>query len=492
MINFLLALAILIGGLVSSSGTTVQVNYAPPQPRVQAQIEGQELVAQRTKTTKVYQVGPNQYTLRASVGAQHYRDAGGVWQEIDNNWYPAVAPWNWQMTQDSYTTRALSNLTAGQVIEYSNQGEYVRFQPMALQWTNNLSQVSQISIPKNVPVSVSGGRISWVNGYGSGRDFAWINQPERLVTLLTLNGPLPTPSQTIINGGNPVAELNFIFDPSSALDIYVNGTLWDKRATVNSALAVEFRRSGVTLFAFAPPFAYDSEGSPAVVTAQLRRTGNNLFISVRVPYSWLLGAAYPVTIDPTFNIAASADDVSILSSTFNATTPNFTIGDVSSSRRDGALRFVSLNIQNSSTINSAFVSLVSNNTLSGTTVNINISAEAVDNATQIVSTADFDARVLTAAVAWNSIPAHTAGTSYDTPSIVSPTQSVVNRAGWVSGNAMNIFMKNNASSSNARRQFESWDGTSYTEPILTITWTAPGGAVSGAYYYRMYGKGRAN
>src|SRR3972149_3416711 len=149
MLNVLLALAILVGGFVSGSSKTGKVNYIPPAPQVQSQIEGQEILSQRTKNTKTYQVGPNQYTLRASVGALHYRDGGGAWQDIDNNWNPAVAPWNWEMTQDSYTTKALSDFTAGQVIEYSSQGEYVRFQPMALQWTNNLSQIQQISMPQN-------------------------------------------------------------------------------------------------------------------------------------------------------------------------------------------------------------------------------------------------------------------------------------------------------------------------------------------------------
>src|SRR3989304_586753 len=110
MINFLLALIVLVGGLFSSSGKTVQVNYEPPLPQVQAQIEGQELIGQRSKNTKTYQVGPSQYTTKATVGAQHYRDAGGGGPDIDNNWYPPVAPREWQGAQYIRTTKALSNL----------------------------------------------------------------------------------------------------------------------------------------------------------------------------------------------------------------------------------------------------------------------------------------------------------------------------------------------------------------------------------------------
>ena len=470
MFNILVALVILIGGLASSSGKTTKVNYIPPSPQIQAQVEGQEVIARRTKTTKTYQIGPNQYTLRASVGAQHYRiGPTDPWLDIDNNWYPAIAPWNWQMTQDSYTTKALSNLTAGQVIEYSSQGEYVRFQPMALQWTNNLSQIQQVSIPQNVAVTISNNRISWANGYGSGRSLAWINRPERLITLLTLNGIPPLPSQTIINGGNPVAELNFIFDPSSSLDIYVNGASWNKRDTVNSALAVEFRREGAILFAFAPPFAYDANGNEALVTSQLRRTGNNLYISVRVPYAWLQTAVYPVSIDPTFSIAASADDVYRYgATTFSTSNTLFRVGENAGVVYHSAARFI-LDIPSGSTINTCFLTLIANAARTGTGILTNLLFENAVGATQITSYGDFDGRSLGTPVPWDNIANWATGTSYNSPDLTAALQAVAD-LGTIT--AVNLFWKDDGSSTRLR-DGASWDDTTYAAPALTATWTEP-------------------
>jgi len=77
-------------------------------------------------------------------GGWHY----GAGLETDTAWQAGTAPWNWQMVKANYNVFALSQFNQGQVVKWfdPSSGQYVTFQPMALQWTNSLNQIQQISM----------------------------------------------------------------------------------------------------------------------------------------------------------------------------------------------------------------------------------------------------------------------------------------------------------------------------------------------------------
>ena len=229
-----LAILIALAGLI-------YIELKPPQT-LAAPVE---LIEKRNQNSKTWQAGPNSYIWEGSLGPLHFQDQfnNNVWTDIDNTLLPTVSPWNWVMNQDSYQVLIKNDLTAGQVLEYSRKWQSVAFQPMALQWTNDLGQIQQLSMPQAGTLSVIGNEIKWDGGYGPNTRFSWFNQPGRLKKELALLVAPSLPTQTIINGGNPVLELNFIFDPSSTLDIWVNGVLWDKQANnpVSSVEEIEFR-----------------------------------------------------------------------------------------------------------------------------------------------------------------------------------------------------------------------------------------------------------
>lgn len=311
----LLALVLLVGlGVVATLPTMEPLGVEPL---------GEEMVGWRSRTSKLYDLGSGQYATDISMGAVHYRDEFRDWQEIDNEWFAAAAPWDWEMLEDGYHTHVVEDFTAGQILLFESQGESVAFQPMALQWTNDLDQIGEISMPQSVSASVSNtpvellpgmtgstSKIEWANGYGSGRHFEWGNSPGRLSKLLTLDGSLPTPPSFIINGGNPVLRLNFIFDPSDELDIYVDDVLWDKSSDEQTFNTIEFTLGDKVVWGFMPTAYWDSNEGYGVGLTELRKVGNSLYVSVRVPYEWLQTATYPVYIDPTLDlqVGASLDD----------------------------------------------------------------------------------------------------------------------------------------------------------------------------------------
>lgn len=285
---------------------------------------GAELIELRGRNYKTYDLGNGDYQA-VFTGPLHYQDTEGNWQEIDNAWVPAPTPWDWKMETDSYHTYALGDFTSGQVLKFEAFGSSVAFQPMELQWANDLNQIQAISMPQNVPVfvtntpqqplpgmDVSTGSIKWLNGYGTGRHFEWLTVPGSLIKQLQLDSPPPIPESYIVSGGNPMLRLNFIFAPSSDLEIWVDGIPWDKNTKRQTFGAIEFRRGGQVLWVAEPARYWDSSNNVEQRgITELRRSGSRLYISVLVPYGWVQAATYPIFIDPTFTTQAASKDTYI-------------------------------------------------------------------------------------------------------------------------------------------------------------------------------------
>ena len=134
-------------------------------------------------------------------------------------------------------------------------------------------------------------------------------------------------------------------------------------------------------------------------------------------------------------------------------------------------RFQNVTIQQGAIITDAYLTFRAYANESAATVNTNILAEDTDNAATFSTLADYNSRTRTSPVAWNNIGGWVAGNDYNSPSIVSLIQTVINRAGWSSGNALVIFWENNGSSSGAYRRPHSYDGSATYAPKLVITYT---------------------
>lgn len=303
----------------------VAVAFLPLAHGVVAQDpEPVEVLEKRTLTSKTYDNQDGTFTLLASGSPIHYEDDYGSLQRIDNAILPSVAPWDYEMSQDAYTARFVSDFTAGQVVEWEVDGHTLAFQPLGLEWTNDLNQIELISMPQDTAMLVTNepqlvmqtdvgyrmGTIRWDNAYGLGRDFYWTCESAKLSKTLELDAPLPTPSQYIFDGGNPVVRLNFLFDPAGDLDIYVNGSLWDQKTREQTVDYVVFTLSSTneTIWHFRPCQVMDSEGNEITIQTELRKSGGSLYISARVPYEWLSNATYPIYIDPELEEYSSTSD----------------------------------------------------------------------------------------------------------------------------------------------------------------------------------------
>ena len=135
-------------------------------------------------------------------------------------------------------------------------------------------------------------------------------------------------------------------------------------------------------------------------------------------------------------------------------------------------RFSNVNIPKNATINTATLTYIPFDT-DATTDNVFIYTEAVDNSPTFTTTGADSPRTVsyggsratsTNKVSW-TLPNQTTNVDVTSPDISSVIQEVVNRAGWVSGNALSIIIGNNAAADNHNAR--SATSTAY----LTITFT---------------------
>ncbi len=167
-------------------------------------------------------------------------------------------------------------------------------------------------------------------------------------------------------------------------------------------------------------------------------------------------------------IVANADDGYQYSTAIDAGQNFLSFGQEGSYTFNTYLRFTNVTIPQGSVISSAKLELVARSTLSGTTCSVRIRCEDADNAGQISSYSDYSGRAITDAYTDWTVSAMDAGTTYDSADFKIALQEVVNRAGWASGNAIHVFIRDNGSSANAVRYAAALENSTYTEPRLVV------------------------
>lgn len=188
------------------------------------------------------------------------------------------------------------------------------------------------------------------------------------------------------------------------------------------------------------------------------------------------------TLDLT--ITAAGDDgfsTTAGAGTFNNTDPEVTIGEQMGVPQNGAfLRFLNVTIPQGSVVNVAYLTYVEtapDGVDPATSFRSNFFGNDADNAAAPTSYSTHLAKVRTAAfAAYDDLSgALTAGVAYNTPSLVAPIQAVIDRLGWVSGNAlMLLWDAGPAPSYNSRATNPaSYEHATYNAPILHIEYDAP-------------------
>ena len=147
------------------------------------------------------------------------------------------------------------------------------------------------------------------------------------------------------------------------------------------------------------------------------------------------------------------------------------IGNYLSLPVDLYFRFINVQIPQGATITDAVVRFTSGSNKTSTVIRTNLTFGDVDDASQPNSCNDMAAVLRTSNVAWNNIDSWVTGVQYDTPQLKDIFQTVVDRAGWSSGNAAILLIDDSGSDNEARRNISMYNYLSGAEkPELWVTW----------------------
>ncbi len=145
------------------------------------------------------------------------------------------------------------------------------------------------------------------------------------------------------------------------------------------------------------------------------------------------------------------------------------------------LRFTNVAIPQGATITSATLTVYTAANMAGAVANdeVRVYGEDVDNATQISSASGavtrFTNNKTTASVDWYPWEANGPLTGIDQP-VISPTiaaivQGIVNRTGWVSGNALQFMVDDLETQNNSLAMQSGYTGGAGTYPRLEVTYS---------------------
>lgn len=414
---------------------------------------------------------PNRFMLDASISAIHYGLTENL--EIDTAWETSVDPaWQWQMIKADYNTYARNQLNAGDVVKYihSTSGEYVIFQPLALNWVDNVTDSrQQITQPQTVLATPVDDLLRWENGYGAGRHFSWKTQASRLQKLITIDNLTDLPAPTV---SNPYLEIEFIIKKSANVAIYIDGVLWDettKTATVNR---VEYKHTGTgeVLWVLDYPGAFDSSDAYQAGIFQLRRQAANRYCTVRIPKTWIDTAAFPIHIDPTIDvqIGATANDGFRSGSGFFTTLNNNGIGFLAGVQVNAFLRYTNITV--SGTVSVCYIDIDGSGT---DTIALKVFFQKEDNPSAPTDTTTFDNQIAdgtTAKIDWDVSESWSYTTWYNSPDLSTSLQELIDTY-TISGDAVIVFIQDDGSGTNMDRAFRDYTYSSAQAAYLYVEYS---------------------
>ncbi len=453
--------------------------------RIQAAYPGAVITA-RGRNSITHQAG-GRVIVDSTMGPLY---VAGTETEIDTAWQPTSGAWQYQMVTNDFHAFSRNQLGVGTMYRcmHPASGQYVEFQPLALNWVNDADSRQQITQPQPVMGVVVDDTIRFPNGYGAGRHFEYQAQTARLRKLITIDSLAALPAATVT--GTAHLEIEFILTQSAGVTWYVNGQAWDRSTRVITANKIEARDgSGNALWVFDYPRAWDSAGNEVLGQMVMRRQGGNRLVTVRVPKAWVDAAVFPIYLDPTIDpaVGASADDASEDGDgDVTITDTGLLVGATIATLHRYTMQRFFVTIPAGATIDAAYVRWYFSDAGTDDTACV-IWGE--DTATPAAGSAGTDTYSIsgrtktTASVQWDAdnIVGGTPGYG-NSPSLVSIIQELVSSYDYSSGAYMALLTDIFGQSAVHNSTIRSYDGSSSRSPILHIEYTE--GAAAASYPFR--------
>jgi hypothetical protein len=459
--------------LAAEARTNAQANW----PGASVNARGRNWIRHQHPTNE------NRFILDSHIGPIHYGVSDD--QEIDTAWQPTGGgAWDWEMTLNNFQTYARDTFNVGDIFQFEKDGETLMFDPQSINWIDENTSRQQIAIKQAVAGVVTDDVLAFPEAYGPGRHFQYQNQTARLQKLITIDADTDLPTVTL-QGNDIWFEAEFSLSLSSGVNFWLDGVEWARQnnVRVQTADQIEIRDSATgtnVLWWLGAVKAWDSadDASEQIGQLEVRRQGgpSSLFITVRIPKTWIDAATFPIYIDPTIDeqVGVSADDGEVGdTSTFSNSAINVRFCEDGSENNSAFARFTGISI--SGTINAAYVEFRSRgNYSSSPSPTTLIYADDSDNPSAPSDYTDFWSRTRTSASgAWDLgdwVSNGWYGSSIDISSVI---QELVDSY-TISSDAILILVDPDGAQT-TWRSASTYDDQTADAPKLHIEYTAAGG-----------------
>ncbi len=434
-------------------------------------------VSARGRRSIVHQhpMEPRRFALDTQIGLMHYGVSKD--QEIDTAWVASQGAWDYEVVKNDFHCFVRDSIPIGYRYLDAASGESVDLDldVDAIEFVNDSDQRENVTSFSQVVPVIDDDSITWPD-ISPGWDVIVQAQTARLAKKLNIDSLANLGSPTL--GGTVDLAISFRFQMSNGLETYIDGQLWDKKAGRLTSDHIEFRAGDESVFWFKRPWAADSGDGFLNGSMYVRKAGNKLFVEVRIPWTWLQAASYPIEIDPTIDpvpqVGSSDDDWGWLEpATFSSTNPFIFGGDWVGTRNCGC-RFTITGPGQGDICDLAYTEYNARGNSTGTVVLTNLAANNVDDAPAATSYSEAESPVggrTSAVVPWDGIETWTGGTWYQSPEIKTIIQEIFDRGGWASGQHIVIMWEDDGSDANAARQAIAYDQNGLLTVLLHIEYT---------------------
>lgn len=210
---------------------------------------------------------------------------------------------NYQYGMESMKYEAVFKDSAnlGQLVTFDSNDLKVIYQPQFIGWINDWDGRENIAQPQDSGFVNLNDTFVYPNAYGEGINLtykAFANYLKELIVIDNIDRLTP-PSPTMLSGGNVQLYTNFILDFDNEGAVIINGEEWDYSKTYTQDDIFVQNHNGSVSYMIKKPYMIDAMGKKYNATYMIETSNNVYFLMIQIPYSDILNATFPITIDPT-------------------------------------------------------------------------------------------------------------------------------------------------------------------------------------------------
>jgi len=247
------------------------------------------------------------------IGRAQIKEVGAVIRAFNLNEY------DYEATNGIYKVYFKRKLDEKDTIKFQKDDAVITIQPFGLRYISEAGYAQPIrNVNPLAEVEVNGNKITYMDAFGEGIDLVYTAMPLMLKEKIVIRDSsiLFEPDPRILQN-SPMLEIGFVTNHD--LEAYFEGQKWDKKNKKITSENINFksvkeRRKGLfgverkekDAFDFEKPFSLDARGVRRDLEYELKKSGESLFVSVRIPYEVIQDTSFPLVIDPSISIPEEA------------------------------------------------------------------------------------------------------------------------------------------------------------------------------------------